>query len=59
LSVRELLELQFGDVLSVDKGVNDEVDVLVGDILKFKARPGVKGKKSALRVTQVYKKEDD
>ncbi|MCL2164287.1 MAG: flagellar motor switch protein FliM [Oscillospiraceae bacterium] len=59
ITVGELLELQIGDVLSVDRGVDDEVDVLVGDLLKFKARPGVKGKKAALKITQVYKKEED
>jgi flagellar motor switch protein FliM len=59
ITVGDLLELQLGDVLSVDRGVDDEIDVLVGDIYKFKARPGVKGKKSALKITQIIKKEDD
>ena len=59
ISVGELLELQIGDVLAIERGVDDEVDVLVGDILKFKARPGVMGKKGALKITQILKKEDE
>ncbi|MDR1440663.1 MAG: flagellar motor switch protein FliM [Clostridiales bacterium] len=59
ITVRELLELQAGDVLSLGKGVDEEVDVKVGDILKFKARPGVRRRKAALKITQVFRKEDD
>jgi len=59
ITVAELLELTTGDVLPLDRGVCDEVDVYVGELLKFKARPGVMRKKSALKVTQVYIKEDD
>jgi len=59
ITVSELLELTVGDVLPLDRGVCEEVDVYVGELLKFKARPGVMRKKSALKVTQVYIKEDD
>jgi flagellar motor switch protein FliM len=59
ITVRELLELQAGDVLSLDKGVDEEVDVRVGGILKFRARPGVRRKKAALKITQVIRKEDE
>ena len=59
ITVAELLELSIGDVLPLDRGVCEEVDVYVGELLKFKARPGVARKKAALKVTQVSKKEDD
>ena len=59
VTVGELLGLQVGDVLAVDRGVDDEVDVLVGDILKFRARPGVRGKRAALKLTHIYKREDE
>jgi flagellar motor switch protein FliM len=59
ITVAEMLELSSGDVLALDKDVSDEVDVYVGELLKFKARPGVIRRKSALRVTQVYKREDN
>ena len=53
ITVAELLGLAPGDVLTLDRSVDEEVDVLVGDLLKFKARPGVKRKRAALKVTQV------
>ena len=59
ITVAELLGLTVGDVLPLDRGVSDEVDVYVGELLKFKARPGVMRKKAALKVTQVNKKEDN
>ena len=59
ITVAELLGLTVGDVLPLDRGVSEEVDVYVGELLKFKARPGVVRKKAALKVTQVHKKEDD
>ena len=59
ITVSELLGLSAGDVLPLDRDVCDEIDVFVGELLKFKARPGVMRKRSALKVTQVYKKEDD
>jgi flagellar motor switch protein FliM len=58
ITVAELLSLSPGDVLPLNRGVRDEVDVYIGELLKFKARPGVIHKKAALRVTRVYKKED-
>ena len=59
ITVAELLDLAVGDVLPLDRGVSEEVDVYVGELHKFCARPGVVRRRSALKVTQVYKKEDD
>ncbi|MCL2058743.1 MAG: flagellar motor switch protein FliM [Oscillospiraceae bacterium] len=58
ITVAELLELSVGDVLPLDRGVCEEVDVYVGELRKFKARPGVMRKKAALKVTQVHLKEE-
>jgi flagellar motor switch protein FliM len=59
ITVHELLELAVGDVLTLDTGVSDEIDVKVGELVKFKARPGVQRKKAALKITQVLKREED
>ena len=59
VTVAELLGLAAGDVLPLARGVGDEVDVYVGELLKFKARPGVMHKRSALKITQVFRKDDD
>lgn len=58
ITVRELLELQEGDVIKLKKRINQEIEVLIADKRKLAARPGsVEGKKS-LRITRVLNDED-
>jgi len=57
--VSDFAELQVGDVLPLDTGVNDDMEVLVGDLLKFYGTPGVRKNKVACKITKVVKKEDD
>jgi len=59
ITVRDFLELQRGDVLPLDKGVNGDIEVLVGDLTKFYAKPGVHKNKLALKITEVIKGEDE
>ena len=58
LMVSEFLQLQVGDVMSLDTNVDGELKVMVGELHKFNAKPGVKNKKSAIKVTQVIRRED-
>lgn len=59
ITVGDFLELQSGDVLALDSGVNEELEVRVGDLLKFYAIPGVRKNKVALKITRVMKKEEE
>jgi flagellar motor switch protein FliM len=59
VTVRDVLELQPGDVMTLDTGVNEELEVRVGDLLKFYGIPGVKKNKVAVRITRVAKKEEE
>lgn len=58
LMVSEFLQLQVGDVMPLDTNVDGELKVMVGELHKFNAKPGVKNKKSAIKVTQVIRRED-
>ena len=49
--------LQPGDIIKLDREVEDELDVYVGDIRKFTALPGSTGDKYAVRVTSVLREE--
>jgi flagellar motor switch protein FliM len=53
LSVDELLEMQVGDVLTLDRQQHEEVEILIGKGIKFFARPGIRGKKLAVHITRV------
>ncbi len=59
ITVNDFLELQPGDVIALDTGVNDELEVHVGNLLKFHAMPGVKKNKVAIKISKVLKKEED
>lgn len=59
VTVGDILELHIGDVLPLDTNVNDGLEVLVGELKKFMAKPGVKKNRVALKITEVIRKEDE
>jgi flagellar motor switch protein FliM len=59
LMVSEFLQLQTGDVLALKTPVDGEMEIMVGELHKFDAKPGVKNKKTAVKITRVIGREDD
>lgn len=59
ISISEFLDLQVGDVIPLETGVNGDLEVLVGDLPKFHAKPGVKKNKVAVKITDVIRREED
>ena len=53
ISVRELLELQLRDVIKLDTGIDEELNVMVGSDTKFKGRPGLFGSKISVQITSI------
>ncbi len=53
MTVDALLALQAGDVVTLDRRQNEEVDVLIGSQVKFYGKPGVRGKKLAIHVNRI------
>lgn len=51
ITVREFLQLQVGDVITLDNLVGEDMVLLVEDRPKFKVQPGVVGNKLAVQVT--------
>jgi flagellar motor switch protein FliM len=51
--VGELLNLKEGDVVTLDRRQNEEVEVLIDNRVKFRAIPGVRGKKLAIHINRV------
>jgi flagellar motor switch protein FliM len=59
ITVNDFLELREGDVLPLETHVNAEIQVKVGELLKFYARPGVRKNKTALKISRVILREED
>ena len=57
ISVNDFMNIQIGDIVKLDSRVDDELDVYVGNITKFRALPGAISDSYAVRVTSVVKEE--
>ena len=57
ISVNDFTNLQRGDIIKLDGKLEDELDVYVGNIKKFKALPGSVDDKYAVRVTSILREE--
>ena len=57
VSVNDFATLQPGDIIRLDRNVEEELDIYVGNIRKFTALPGTSGDNYAVRVTSVIRDE--
>ena len=53
VSVHELLDLSVDDVLRLRTKVTDELKVFVGNGEKFRCKPGISGKNTAIQITKI------
>ena len=58
-NVSDFVNLQIGDIIKIDKKVDQELDVYVGNIKKFNALPGYFEDKYAVRITDVIREESE
>lgn len=58
IMVMDFINLQVGDIIKLNKKVEDELDIYVGNIVKFKALPGSSEKKYAVKVTEIIREEE-
>ncbi len=57
ISVNDFVNLQRGDIIKLDANIEDELQVYVGNIKKFKAMPGSFSDNYAVRVTSIIREE--
>lgn len=57
VSVMDFINLQVGDIIKLDSRVDDELDVYVGNIVKFKGLPGSGNENYAVKVTEILREE--
>ncbi len=58
ITVGDFIGLQVGDVIPLDSYVTTDLDVMVGNLLKFHAKPGIMRGKNAIQITSIVKKEE-
>lgn len=51
ITVNDFLQLQKGDVLLLDRKVDQDMDLYVGKSLKYRAQPGTLGNRLAIQIT--------
>lgn len=57
ISVNDFVHLQQGDIIRLDTKADQELDIFVGNIKKFKALPGASKDSYAVRVTSILREE--
>ncbi len=58
ITVNEFVELRVGDVIPLDSYVTTDLDIMVGNLLKFRAKPGIMRGKAAIQITSLVGKEE-
>ncbi len=59
ITVGELLELKPGDVIKINKRINEEIEILIAGKRKLAARPGTVDGKKAIKITRQLTEEDN
>lgn len=57
--VSDFLGLQVGDIIRIGTRVDSELDIYVDNIKKFSAVPGTEHDRYAVRITSIYREEDE
>ncbi len=58
ISVNDFLNLQVGDCIRLNTGVDQDMNIYVGNIKKFTALPGTEKDSYAVRITSVIREEE-
>lgn len=58
ITVSDFVNLQTGDIIKLNSKVDNEMDVFVGNLKKFKALPGSSKDSYAVRVTSILREEE-
>ncbi len=59
LTVGDLMQLKPGDAIQLDTHTNEEVKIKIGNIAKFRGKPGILGRKLAVKTTSVIKEGNE
>jgi len=57
IMVHDFINLQVGDIIKLDSYINSDMNVMIGSMLKFHAKPGINRGKNAIQITALIEKE--
>ena len=58
ITVEDFINLQVGDIIPLDTYINSDIKVLVGNLHKFYAKPGLSRGRNAVQITSLVRKEE-
>lgn len=58
ISVDDFINLQVGDIIRLDRNIDEDLNIYVGNIKKFTALPGATGNNYAVRITTVIREDE-
>lgn len=58
VTVKDFINIQEGDIIKLEQKLDSELDILVGDIKKFKAKPGIHDGNNAVKITSIIQREE-
>ena len=56
ITLGELTNLQAGDVISLGKSINSNLELYIGDSIKFRGKPGIQNSKYSVEISEIIKK---
>ncbi|OGO85828.1 MAG: flagellar motor switch protein FliM [Clostridiales bacterium GWE2_32_10] len=59
IMVKDFIELGEGDVIRLDTYVSSDLNIFVGNLLKFKGKPGISKKQNAIKITRIIREEEE
>lgn len=59
VNLQDILGMQVGDIIIIDQQVKNDLNVRVGNLIKFQGRPGIVGKKMAVSITKVLETSEE
>ena len=58
IMVSDFVNLSVGDVITLDSYVNSDLEIYVGKLRKFRAKPGISRGKNAIQITSLVQREE-
>jgi flagellar motor switch protein FliM len=59
ITVADLIELNVGDVIPLERKIDEDLEVIIGNKTKYLAKPGTYSNRAAVQITRVVEEGDD